>query len=179
LPTTAPTFGGYGFWQIQNYVIGFKGYGFNMSSRSGNNLEYSASGGAWSLNLGYKVINKDKFGLYPFIGFGYSGITYSIASTLGEDISIPVTTPSFNNAEYQWNNFMAELGLRVEHFFGYKGNEESGGGGIVGLEVGYQFTPVHGDWSTKGGAGISGAPNYDMGGFYASVLIGGFGGKKR
>jgi len=168
------SFGGYGVWQVQRFVFGFKGAGLYGPSASANGLEYSAQSGYWSLDLGYKVINRDRFGVYPLVGIGWGGTKYSVAS----DQDLAITTPiAFNSVEYQWSGLVIDLGLRAEHLFGFKQNESGKGGGMFGLELGYMFSPGNADWKTLGGGSVTDAPDYGLDGFYARVLIGGMGGK--
>ncbi len=168
------SFGGYGAWQFQRFMIGFKGAGLYGPTASANGFEYSAQSGYWSLDLGYKVINRDRFGLYPLVGIGWGGSTYSIAADQDYVVTDPI---AFNSVEYQWSGLVLDIGLRAEHLFGFKQMERGKGGGMFGLELGYMFSPGNSDWKTLGGGSVIDAPDYGLDGFYARVLIGGMGGK--
>jgi len=174
LNSTNFSFGGYGIWQIQRFMVGFKGAGIYGSTTEQNGLDYRVQGGYWSLDLGYKVINRDRFGLYPLIGIGLGGVTYSVASQQDINLTVPV---SFNNATFDWSGVVLDIGLRAEHLFGLKETNGQKGGGFYGLELGYMVSPANSDWKTAGGSRIVGAPDYGLNGFYARLLIGGMGGK--
>lgn len=175
LNATNFSFGGYGVWQFNRYMIGFKGAGIYGSEVRSNNLAYNVQAGYWGLDLGYKVINKDKFGLYPFVGLNYGGLTYSVASTQEYVVRTPT---ALDMAEFNWSGFLLDIGLRAEHLFGFQQSGEGQGGGLVGLELGYMLAPAGGNWETRSGASVVGAPDYAMDGFYVRLLIGGMGGKK-
>lgn len=168
------SFGGYGVWQIKRYMIGFKGAGIYGNEVRSNNLAYKVQAGYWGLDLGYKVINKDKFGLYPFVGLNYGGLTYSVASTQDYVVSNP---PILDVAEFNWSGFLLDIGLRAEHLFGFQKKGEGQGGGLIGLELGYMLAPAGGNWETRSGAAVVGAPDYAMDGLYVRLLIGGMGGR--
>jgi hypothetical protein len=174
LSNTSFSFGGYGVWQVKNFMFGFKGAGVYGAPVEENGLQYRHQAGYWSADIGYKIINRDKFGFYPLIGIGYGGVSYSISST--EDIDVS-TGQVLNGGDFNWNGLVIDVGFRAEHLFGFKSAGSGKGGGILGLEAGYMFSPQGSDWTTNGGGDIIGGPDFSMNGFYARLLIGGMGGR--
>ncbi|MBI1316445.1 hypothetical protein GC167_06245 [bacterium] len=174
LNATNLSFGGYGMWQIKRFVVGFKGAGIYGPSEEFDGLKYTTQAGYWSLDLGYKVINRDALSLYPVLGVGWGGLTYTVASM---QEAVPTVPIEFNSAEFEWSGLVLDVGVRVEKLFGLKKTEKGQGGGFYGLELGYMFSPATDEFETAGGVDVMGGPEYGLNGFYARLLIGGLGGK--
>ncbi len=172
------SWGGYGYWQKNNWVLGLKGAGVYGRELIDDLYTYKVTGGYFMLDFGYKVINKEKFSLYPFFGFGGGGVIYNVISKFSIDLADQGTDkPVLYNGAYNWESLVFDIGFRVEQLFGLKQKNSDTGGGLVGIEVGYMFTPTSNDWRTVSNATIINAPDYNMNGLYARILIGGFGGK--
>jgi len=176
LPSSNISIGGYGYWQIKSVVFGFQGGGFYGSTVEQGNLQYGQGGGSFSINLGYKIINTDKLGIYPVLGIGGGGIGYRITQT-GDIAVSPDQGVTPYSAEYNWSSVLFDVGVRVEKIFGYESGDCGKGGGLVGLELGYMLSPSSDKWETAAGASVNNAPEYSLSGFYARLLIGGFGGE--
>ena len=167
--------GGYGYFQFNRFIVGMKGGGFYGSEQTDVNYSYRMGGGMFAVDLGYKVLHTESYSLYPVLGIGGGGIGYSISDradvTLGSD-----NTPILNEASYNYGSVLFDIGARFEKSFGYESGDCGAGGGMVGLELGYMFSPSKDKWTTSSGASVINAPDYSMNGFYIRLLIGGFGG---
>ena len=171
------SWGGYGYWQKKNWVFGLKGAGVYGRELIDDLYTYKVTGGYFMLDFGYKVINKKKFSLYPFLGFGSGGVNYTISSKYSIDLADQGTDkPVIYSGTYNWGSLAFDIGFRIEQLFALKQKQSEYGGGLVGIEVGYMFTPTNNDWRTVSNATIINAPDFNMNGIYARVLIGGFGG---
>ncbi len=172
------SFGGYGYWQFNKWMFGFKGVGIYGNSVSRDNIKYSAQGGYWSADFGYKVINRDRFGLYPILGIGFGGLTYTIANqTSFNAAGFP---PVFNKLDLNWSGAaLIDIGVRAEHLFSFKSDGNNKGGGFVGLELGYMMALGEGKWEIDQASAWpeSSSPDFGLNGFYARLLVGGMGGK--
>ena len=173
----ATSIGGYGYFQVNNWLFGFKGAGNSSAKQIVGDYEYSAGSGYFLLDFGYKVVNKQKLFVYPFVGVGWGGASYSIDSKFTINLDDPNNQrPVIYSGKYNWSNVVFDAGVRVEQLFGIKTRGAETGGGLIGLEAGYMFSPTNTNWRTNANATINGAPEYNMNGFYARLLIGGFGG---
>jgi hypothetical protein len=177
LSSTNFSLGGYGYWQFNSWLFGFKGAGVYGSKVATTDYEYSLVGGYFMLDFGYKVINKNSLFVYPFIGVGRGGVAHNINSKATIDFSDPVNDkPAINSGVYNWSNVVFDIGVRIEKLFGIREEEKGNGGGLIGVEIGYMLSPSNTKWRTNTNAVIIGAPEYSMNGVYARIVIGGFGG---
>lgn len=168
------SFGGYGYGQIDQWIIGFSGAGVYGFEQKDDNYRYSFGGGYFNVDLGYKIVNTEKWALYPFGSIGFGGVGYSIYSNQTEDLTLGDSV-IFNNVSYGWGNVVYGAGLRVEKYFDSK--DPCGSKGLVGFEIGFLSSPTSDNWTLGYGEKINGAPDYALQSFFARVTIGGFGGK--
>lgn len=174
---TAFSWGGYGYFQFQKVLVGFKGYGYYGGVVENEFFNVSNDGGAFLIDLGYKIINKEKLFVYPFVGAGIGGFGH--VRSQKEDIAlVDGVLPASNNFSASWVGAVFDVGFRVEKMLNI-GERSKGerGGGFVGLEAGYQFSPEKNNWRTAGRGVINNAPDFAFNGFYLRALLGGFGGK--
>jgi hypothetical protein len=177
ISTNSFSLGGYGYWQFNDWIFGFKGAGIYGSEKLDDNYSYRMTGGYFAVDFGYKVVNSNKFFVYPLIGIGWGGVGYNISEKFSLDLANPdATKPVIYGGEYSWSNVVFDVGVRIEQLFGVRSDENGSGGGLVGIEVGYMFSPSSSDWRTSTNATINNAPEYSLNGLYARVVIGGFGG---
>lgn len=175
LSTTNFSIGGYGYFQFGNFLAGFGGAGMFGEEVEDANNRYSSSSGYFTIDLGYKVVNKSKWALYPIVKGGFAGVDYAINSL--EAVAVGGETPNFNSATYSWGNFTYGGALRIERYFGLKEDcTGSQGGGLLGFEIGYLTSPSSSKWYSSSRTKIMGAPEYQFNSFYAKIIIGGFGG---
>lgn len=168
------SFGGYGYGQLDNWIIGFSGAGIYGFEQKDESYVYSFGGGYIAADLGYKVVNNEKWSLYPFASIGYGGVGYSIYSNEAEDVMLGDSI-TFNNVSYGWGNVVYGAGVRVEKYFDSK--DPCGNGGLVGLEMGILTSPTDNNWTLSYGEKVNGAPDYSMRSLFVRVTLGGFGGK--
>jgi hypothetical protein len=177
LSTANFTFGGYGYAQFNNLLIGFSGAGVYGNEVEDAENVYYFSGGNFALDFGYKVINKQKWSLYPMVNLGIGGVGY----TISQKAEIAVgggEVVTFNNANYTWGNVMYGVGVRFERYFKFKDDCDGGkNAGLFGLEAGYINSPNNADWMAGSRTFISGGPDFSFESFYVRLTFGGFGGK--
>ena len=175
LSTANISIGGYGYWQLNSFVIGMKGSGFFSSEQTDERYSYRRGGGMFAVDFGYKVINNDKLSLYPLIGIGGGGMTYSISDR--RDVLLDTgENPPIYQGTYSIANVLFDVGVRLEKSFGFESGDCGKGGGMVGLELGYLISPSTDNWKTASGASVVNGPDYSLSGFYIRLLVGGFGG---
>jgi hypothetical protein len=168
------SFGGYGYGQLDNWIIGFSGAGIYGFEQKDESYVYSFGGGYIAADFGYKFVNNEKWSLYPFASIGFGGVGYSIYANEEEDVTLGDSL-SFNSVSYGWGNVVYGAGVRVEKYFDSK--DPCGNGGLVGLELGFLTSPTDNNWTLSYGEKVNGGPDYSMRSFFVRVTFGGFGGK--
>ena len=176
LPTTSLTFGGYGYLQFNRFTVGLKGGGYTGSESRDAEFVYSFGGGYFMADVGYKVFGTDRTSIYPVLGVGFYGAGFQ-AAELGTVTITNVDLPYMNTSSFNISNVLFDLGVRLEQIVTFKSSEHCGKGGMmVGLEAGYQYSPPTDYWKGSCGCPVYGVPEFSFQGFYARLLIGGFGG---
>lgn len=119
-------------------LIGGKGYGSITSiTGSENDVEVSVTSGGGGFNLGYSLINNNKWLVYPFIGYGGGGYTLSIENHAKQGLKLgDETLAESTNAEYTAEQSIFEVGLGAHHLFF---NPETSGGLMVGVILNAAF----------------------------------------
>jgi hypothetical protein len=169
--------GGYTYWQFNKLLFGFKGAGVYGNNKEKGNYEYSSSSGYIMADFGYKLINKQKLFVYPFVGVGWGGAVYSINANSTINLTNPTTIyPPIYSGDFNSSNVVFDVGFRIEQLFGLTTENNETGGGLVGIEIGYMFSPNSTNWRTNNNAEVIGGPEQNLNGIYARILIGGFGG---
>lgn len=179
--TQAPTlseagfsFSGYGYYQFSDFLAGFSFGGVYSNEASDADNLYSYAAGYFTLDFGYKIINRNKWALYPILHGGYAGLAYSTEST--KAVTVGGETPQFTGVTYNWDNLVYGASLRFERYLGMKEQcDGQKGAGLLGFEVGYLTSPSSADWTTTGRAAVIGAPEYKLNSFFARITLGGFG----
>jgi hypothetical protein len=176
LNTANFTFGGYGYAQFDAFLFGFSGagiYGFEADDASNT---YYFGGGYFAFDFGYKVINKQKWSLYPMANVGLGGVGYTISQNADMTVG-GGEVPIFNNANYGWGSMVYGVGVRFERYFKLKDDCEGGkSAGLFGVEAGYLNSPKNADWTTGSRNRIIGGPDFSFESIYLRLTLGGFGG---
>ena len=176
LSSTSLSFGGYGYLQFNKFTFGMKGGGYVGNESRDAEYVYSFGGGFFLGEIGYKVFGTDKTSIYPVLGAGFYGAGFS-AATLGTVNIQNVDLPYQNTSSFNIQNVLFDFGVRMEQIVTFKNSEQCGKGGMmVGIEAGYQYAPPTDYWKGSCGCAVYGVPEFSFQGFYARLLIGGFGG---
>lgn len=176
LPSTSLTFGGYGYIQLNRFTIGMKGGGYVGSESRDAEYVYSFGGGSFLVDFGYKIVGTDKTSIYPVLGVGFYGAGFQ-AAHLGTVNIQNVDLPYGNTSSFNIQNVLFDVGVRMEQLVTFRSSEQCGKGGMmVGIEAGYQYALPTDYWKGSCGCAVYGVPEFSFQGFYARILIGGFGG---
>jgi hypothetical protein len=163
--------GGGGYWRINRFIMEGEGHTILESKEKFNIYKSSISGGFGFFNIGYVLISKPHFSLYPLFGPGYGGLTLKIwdendVPTFGEILDNPKRT-----VETSTGNFLINLGIGLDILTPFKKDETGEGGPCFGFRMGYLLAIGKGDWSYEGND-ISGGPEIGLDGFYIRLFIG-------
>ena len=173
-PTNYLSFGGGGWAVIRNFVIGGQGHGLSGGTVTGAAYSSEIEMGYGFFDLGYMVVSGKNLKVYPVLGLGGGGVTVRI-NEIG-------TTPTFDDVlkdpkrsvELSSNGFLTKLEVNFDYILNNTGSNEGNGGFILGLTIGYTYSPSNNGWEMNE-RDISGGPVTGVNGFYARLKIGGGG----
>jgi hypothetical protein len=162
--------GGGGYGVLSKVMIGGEGFGILSQKRDKENFRSVLSGGYGFFNLGYIIYDGEKLRFYPMVGIGGGGLNLKIFEMSEVDFKDAVKNPKkIFDASFSSLSVKSELG--VEYKIGRRY-----GGWMLGLKVGYVFSPVVGDWKLGDEVVLRNGPEVGINGFYLRLNFGGYGG---
>ncbi|MBI3133968.1 MAG: hypothetical protein HYZ14_04760 [Bacteroidetes bacterium] len=182
VPASVPFFsnnqmllGGTGHGVIGRLVIGGSGCAISGDRFATDSLRGSISGGQGTFDVGYILINKNKLKFFPMLGVGGGGYGISIS----KNIPLSATTVSLDPGQeinISQGGIVTDISLNLYTIpaLAYDKEENSYGGFMIGLQVGYLFSVPNSLWGYSGGD-ITGGPSFGLNMPYAKLVLGGFG----
>jgi hypothetical protein len=167
--------GGGGHSIIRNFIVGGEGHGLIGNESENNNYKVSQSGGYGFFNLGYLVVQKPAFNVYPILGIGGGGSSVTITdkrnlpSNFGDLLANPNQQSNLSKG-----GFMLNFSLGADYFIAGETNDKSTEGFLIGLRVGYLLELNQNNWSIAGQE-LSGGPDSGISGPFVRLTIGGGG----
>jgi hypothetical protein len=163
------------------WLIGGEGQGLIGRTKdavaSGQHLEASLNAGYGFFNLGYLVAKQGERHAYPFVGIGGGGVQLTITERATPTFDEVLADPG-RDARLVSAAFLIQLGFGVDQLFVLRTRDVDEaryeGGLVLGLRVGYVFTPTHSDWRLSS-ARMAGGPDFGMTGPYLRLVVGGGG----
>ncbi len=161
-------FGGGGHGYINKIIIGGEGYTFELIDKNNGNYLTQVKGDVGFFNLGYLLINKDKWMLSPMLGIGAHTMEIEITESNNESFSQILSDPK-NSTRLKNEQVLFDLGLQG-NFFLSENKLFS-----IGLKAGYQFSAMENKWTNANGV-IANGPATNADGAYAQLhfSFGGF-----
>ena len=150
LNTITWTYGGAGYSiRPKGIVIGGSGYTYKLSA-DGNDGEVVLHNGCGFFNVGYRILNKNKWLGFPYFGMGGYGASLKITNTTSDKIFIigNDTITSHKAAKYSTGGLAFEMGFGLKYFafnWDRKKNNKSTGA-LFGIDGGISFFPSFGKW---------------------------------
>jgi hypothetical protein len=168
------SYGGAGYGIIGNrLLIGGEGHGFSQEKSNSTYLQ-SLSGGFGFFDVGYIVVQRWGFQLYPMIGIGGGGLSMRLTERAVLDFDDIVTDPK-REALLSVGSFMLQGAVGLDYMLKLGVMPEmSEGGMLFGIRVGYTYSVTKTDWD-MGDINISGGPDIGISGFYIRFIVGGYG----
>ena len=149
LNTITWSYGGAGYSiRPKGIVIGGSGYTYKLTSY-GNNGEVVLHNGCGFFNVGYRILNKNKWLGFPYCGMGGYGASFKITNTSSDKIFIigNDTITSHKAAKYSTGGLAFEIGFGLKYFAfnsERKKNNKSTGDKIMNDLKIYRWTGVCG-----------------------------------
>ncbi|HHG86326.1 MAG TPA: hypothetical protein ENJ82_16365 [Bacteroidetes bacterium] len=170
------TIGGGGFVMVKNLILG--GEGHSLLSQEAKSTQQNAllSGGWGQFQIGYIVLARRGFILYPRFGVGRYNHSLLLTNTAGNSTNVnDFLNGNFNGTEIIRKGMLLSGELGFEFMPGF--DENSGSGLTFGLNVGYNYAASSNAW-TAYQVELQNGPDLNMSGIYARLRIG-FGGWHR
>jgi len=153
-------------------LIGGEGHGTNASG----NFKTSLTAGYGFFDLGYVLHSKGGLVIYPLLGLGGGGVTLGIAESAVPSFNDVLTDPK-RSVKLTTGGFLVSFSIGMNYLVNFEEKENEVGGLIFGLQVGYIYAPIQGDWDMDL-VDISGGPDVNVNGPFVRFLIGGGGRNK-
>jgi len=150
LNTITWSYGGAGYSiRPKGIVIGGSGYTYKLTSY-GNNGEVVLHNGCGFFNVGYRILNKNKWLGFPYCGMGGYGASFKITNTTSDKIFIigNDTITSHNAAKYSTGGLAFEIGFGLKYFAfnSERKKNNKGTGTVFGIDGGLSFFPSFAKW---------------------------------
>lgn len=161
-------YGGGGHGYINRIIIGGEGYAFELVDKNNGSYITQVRGDVGFFNLGYLLINKDKWMLSPILGIGAQTMEIEITETTNESFSQILADPK-NGTRLKNEQVLFDLGLQGNIFL-TRSKFFS-----IGLKAGYQFSAIENKWTNTNGV-IANGPATNADGAYTQLhfSFGGF-----
>ena len=144
------TYGGAGYSiRPKGIVIGGSGYTYKLTS-DGNNGEVALQNGCGFFNVGYRILNKNKWLGFPYFGMGGYGASFKITNTTSDKIFIigNDTITSYKAAKYSTGGLAFEMGFGLKYFAfnSERKKKNKSTGALFGIDGGISFFPSFRKW---------------------------------
>jgi hypothetical protein len=165
--------GGLGYSVRKNLILGGEGYALWGQKVNSKGYNITAGGGYGLFNIGLVIHHKNDCNLYPFLGVGGGALSVKIMEAGVPSFEEVLANPK-RGSQLSVGGFMLSIGFGMDKIIKKKKRRNGEGGMALGMRVGYNFTPVTGDWVFDEEL-ISGGPSLGIKGPYVRLLIGGGG----
>lgn len=174
LSTANISFGGGGQFYLGKWVVSGEGgfVGQDEVTNDAYTLRFGSGYGMFS--VGYNVVDRKQFLLYPSVGGGFYGTGISLSGRIDnkefEDIfaepqenqDVSVSAGAFTGA--------GQIALNADWLL--ESNEESAYGLLVGLSAGYRFAGTA-NFENIAGSELANSPDFNPGGAFLTLRVGG------
>jgi hypothetical protein len=170
------TLGGAGYGARGRFLIGGEGHALlgRKETTPGGLRELAVSGGFGMFRVGWLVVSRGAFDLYPLFGIGGGGMSLKIAErsvpTFDQVIADPETSSTLTTAV-----LVLDVGAAANYRITMGQRENRVGGFLLGVQAGYSFAPAQSAWSLDGTNDVAGGPDLRIQGPYVRLSIGGWG----
>ncbi|MCR4440364.1 MAG: hypothetical protein QHJ34_14015 [bacterium] len=172
--------GGGGHAFFNRLVLGGQGQALISKSTdvsvAGTPYKASLSAGIGFFDIGYLLTPRGNLKIYPMLGIGGGGLELAIEEKQPPSFEQILAHPN-RSTRLSAGLFLVNLALGADCLVLTRQDKEGMGGLVLGIEVGYTYTPFAGGWQADE-VDISGGPDASLNGPYLRLKIGG-GGKRR
>jgi hypothetical protein len=177
-PVQAKSFlsiGGGALFCSRGLVVGGEGLALICPGRAGGGYRTSLSGAYGLIQVGYAVVNAERFTLYPLLGFGGGAFTWRVQrdivpASFEETIVRPEMGASLLNA-----SFVLQAVLGADYWLSLGHGDRRTGCLVIGLRLGYTYSPYGGNWELQmhdQASELSGGPTLGITGPFLRLVMG-------
>ena len=128
-------------------------------------------------DIGYIVLAKKGFSVYPLMGLGGGLMTLTFSEKDASYSFDDVLNDPRRGTTLTAGGFLINLALGADYYFKLGENEEGNGGFLLGVRAGYILAPFKSGWGMFDNE-LSGAPEISMTGAFFRIILGGGGFEK-
>jgi hypothetical protein len=165
--------GGGGHVLFGRWILGAEGFGLlpREAENAAGSWRARVSGGGGVVNAGYAVVRTERTSIYPMLGLGGGALTLELneigTPTFDDVLDDPRRGSTLNRVL-----MIVQPAVGIDHFIPAGEVDGMLAGAVVGVRVGYTFSPFTSDWYLDT-ARLAGSPDQGMEGAFIRVVIGG------
>lgn len=155
------------------WVLGAEGFGLfpREAEAAGGDWIARVSGGGGVVNTGYAVLRTRQTSVYPMLGLGAGALTLELSEsgtpTFDQVLADPRRGSTLNRVL-----MIVQPAVGLDHFVPAGEVDGMLAGVLLGVRIGYTFTPLTSDWYLDT-ARLAGSPEQGMEGAFIRIVIGG------
>ncbi len=151
-------------------ITQFDFYTYDQSKKNLQNATTFIKGYGVGSMLGYYILSKEKFKVYPFAGITYTWTSVKLTQEIPTKTQFNnyINSPA-NQLEITNNNFTSNIGVQFN--FTPKVKKDDTDRFIIGLKTGYYMPLLKSMWFMND-TELENSPKINPGGFYASIVLG-------
>jgi hypothetical protein len=172
------TMGGGGHVILNKILIGGEGHSIIGDVVTSGDTKTSLFGGYGLLNIGYIAYATKRMHIYPLIGFGAGGLTFTVLDKHGSPSFADLMDEPDRSVTLTTGSLLVSLSLGLDYLVAFEENQTGAGGFIFGFRAGYNISVSHSDWKLDD-VTVTDGPEIGFTGPYVRLCFGGGGFGKR
>ena len=165
-------FGGGGHGYIGQALVGAEGGVVLVKKRTSAGFKTRLAAGYAVFNVGYAAYAGGGLCVYPLVGIGGGGMLLDIVPTTGPAFNDILVHPA-QKTQLTVPFYVIQAAIGADYVFPFGENEQKPRGPVVGVRLGYLYTPRSDNW--RMGEPVRGGPTTAITGPFVRVMIGGGG----
>jgi hypothetical protein len=164
---------------FNRFVFGIGATGFHVPSQSNpNDIKTKLGGNGADFSVGYILLEKQKFRLYPFVGINQRFAQLKFEDTSPQNMSSlgDVLTNRRREGQINFNSASLDIGIQMEKLIDLKttrvGCPQNVPHLAIGLRAGYHFLFNNGERGEFNNQSIENAPRFGIKGPYVQINLG-------
>ena len=172
--------GGGGRGIVNKLVLGGEGQmlvvGEETATVGTESYKSQLTGGYGLFNIGCLIFSKNGLNIYPMLGLGGGGMTFTISENSAPTFDEILDNPK-RSVQLNYGAFLLSVSVGLDYLLKLEENEKGFGGLLFGIQAGYLLAAYSDDWMTDSNE-VVGGPDIGFNGPYVRFMIGGGGGSK-
>jgi hypothetical protein len=165
------TQGGSANFVIRGFIVGWQGGVYDGGPFVNDQYQLDLNGDFDNFQLGFIAIRKNKFVAYPIISLNSNHMRFYIHQPENNETFQDIVDNPLNSTQLYYQSTSLGASLNAHYMLRGNSSENTLGGLILGLQIGYQGPSFKNTWKYDSGDVING-PVLDVDGFYIRITIG-------